>query len=322
MRKMLAAFCFFAACSAALAQDARPPDSATTPQWTEAEIETIQASTRPGPAVWRVTKGDSEVWILATVGPLPKNFSWNKDYVADLFDGARAVITPPGIGVGVGDGVWLLINYGNRLSLPRGQALEATLEAPMRARFAALRATLGKDEERYRTDSPFRAAIRLSQDFRDKAQLTGDNGIYRLARDKKVPMKPAAEQSSGYDVIRDILTLPTDRQRVCLGQMIEDITYQSTHAQAAARAWAIGDIRTVKANLDDRPGILDCIATAVGSLGAVRAKAAAAEAAAIEAALSQKGKTIALMDMRELLRKGGVLEQLEARHLTIEGPAE
>ena len=180
MRKMLAAFCFFAACSAALAQDARPPDSATTPQWTEAEIETIQASTRPGPAVWRVTKGDSEVWILATVGPLPKNFSWNKDYVADLFDGARAVITPPGIGVGVGDGVWLLINYGNRLSLPRGQALEATLEAPMRARFADLRATLGKDEERYRTDSPFRAAIRLSQDFRDKAQLTGDNGIYEI----------------------------------------------------------------------------------------------------------------------------------------------
>ena len=317
---LLAASC--AVLGGAAAQPAPQAPDPASPQWTEAEIETIQATTKPGPAVWRVSKGDSEVWILGTVGPLPKNFSWNKDYVADLLDGAKAVITPPGVGIGIGDAAWLLISYGNRLSLPLGQALETTMDAPMRARFVALRTSLGKDEERYRTDSPFRAAIRLSTDFRDKMQLTGDDGIFRLARDKKVPVKPAAENTSGYDVVRDVLTLPTDKQRICLGQMIDDINYLSSHAETAARAWAIGDIRTLKANLDDRPDILDCVATAVGSLGAVRAKAAAAEAAGIEAALNQKGKNIAFINMRELLRKGGVLEQLEARHLTIEGPAE
>ena len=319
MRKWLALACIFVV-TGAVAQPAPPSDPA--PQW--AEIETVQASTRPGPAVWRISKGDAEVWILATVGPLPKDFSWNTDYVGELLDGAKAVLTPPGFGVGIGDGVWLLINYGNRLSLPRGQALEATLDAPMRARFVALRTRLGQDEDRYRTDSPLRASLRLFTDFRNKAQLTGDawGRIRKLADARDVPMKPIAKSDDGYDAIRDLLTLSTDKQRVCLGQAVDDVDYLSGHAETAARAWAIGDVRTVKANLDDRLDPMDCMSAAVSSLAAIRAKASATEVAGIEAALGQNGKTIALIGMGDLLRKDGVLEQLEARHLTIEGPAE
>ena len=321
MRKLLAPVCFFATCSAALAQDVPAPDPA--PQWTT-EIETVHATTRPGPAVWRIAKGDSEVWILATVGPLPKDFTWNTDYVGELLDGANAVLTPPGFGVGLGDGLWLLLNYGNRLSLPRGEALEATLDVPMRARFVALRTRLGQNEDRYRTDSPFRAAIRLFTDFRNKAQMTGDawGAINRLAHDRHVKMKPAGENSSAYDAIRDVLTLPTDRQRVCLGQAVEDLDYLSVHAETAAKAWAVGNIRAVKANLADGLDPMECISAAVSSLATIRARATAAEVDGIVGALNQKGKTVALLGMGDLLRKGGVLEQLQARGLTIEGPPE
>jgi hypothetical protein len=44
--------------------------------------------------------------------------------------------------------------------------------------------------------------------------------------------------------------------------------------------------------------------------------------AAINAALDKPGKTIAVIDIGPLLRKNGVLERLEALHITIEGPAE
>jgi hypothetical protein len=318
MRRWLAVLLCVLAVLPAAAQPAPEP----VPEWTE--IETIHADARPGPAVWHVTRGDAEVWIIPTVGPQPKDMAWNTQYVSELLDGAKAVITPPGAGVGLADGVWLLINYGNRLSLPRGQALEATLDAPMRARFVALRTTLGKDEDRYRTDSPFRAALRLFTDFRDKTQLTGDawGRIAKLADTKDVPMKVAGKRDSAYDAVRDVLTLPLDQQRVCLGQAVADLDYLSVHAEPAARAWAVGDIRTVKANLNDRPGILDCMSAAVGSLAQIRARSTAAEVASIDDALNQKGKTIAVLDMRELLRKGGVLERLQAKGLTIEGPPE
>jgi uncharacterized protein YbaP (TraB family) len=314
MRKLLA--CVFACLPlSVLAQPADP-----VPVWTE--IETIQTQARPGPAVWRVTRGESEVWILGTVASLPKTLDWNRQYVSELIDGAKVVLTPPGAAVGIGDGVWLLITYGNRLSLPRGQALEALMTPELRARFVALRTSLGRDESRYRTDSPFRAGIRLVNDFLDKRGLTGRPGIADIADDKDVPVRPAGKGDSAYDAIKEVLTLPVDKQMVCLDQMVDEIDYQSRHAESAARAWAIGDIRAIKANLSDRPDLMDCIGAMAGTMAALRARNSAATAQAIETALTQKGKTILMLGTRELLRKDGVLERLEKRGLTIEGPRE
>jgi uncharacterized protein YbaP (TraB family) len=269
-----------------------------------------------------VTRGDSEVWILGTVGTLPKNFDWNRQYVAELIDGAKAVLTPPGASIGMGDAAWLLISYGGRLSLPRGQSLEGLMTPELRARFVALRTSLGRDEDRYRTDSPVRAALRLSVDFRDKHGFGGRDGIGKIAGDKDVPMKPAGKESSAYEAIREVLTLPVDKQLTCMGLVLDDLDYQARHAEAAARAWAVGDVRAIKANLSDRPDLFSCVAAMTTSLGAIRERGSAAIVDAIEAALASKGKTIAMLDMRELLRKDGVLERLEKRGLAIEGPRE
>jgi uncharacterized protein YbaP (TraB family) len=318
MRKLLA--CVVACLPfTAFAQAADPaPAPTSSPEW--AEFETVHADAHAGPAVWRVARGEAEVWMLGTIGALPEKLDWNKTYVSELIDGARVMLRPAGASVGIGDGVWLLINYGNRLSLPRGQALEALMTPELRARFVALRTSLGQVENRYRTDSPFRAGIRIAADFRDKHRLRGQPGFADIADDKDVPVRPAGKQESAYDAIREILTLPVDKQMVCLDQMVAELDYQSRHAESAARAWAVGDIRATKANLSDRPDLMDCIGSMAGTLAALRARNSAATVQAIETALTQKGKTILLVDMRELLRKDGVLERLEKRGLIIEGP--
>ena len=320
MRKLLACAVVYLPFTA-FAQAPNPaPAPDPLPEW--AEFETVHTEVRPGPAVWHVTRGDSEVWILGTIGALPKNLTWNKEYASELIDGARVVLRPAGASVGIGDGIWLLINYGNRLSLPRGQALEALMPPELRARFIALRTSLGRNEDRYRTDSPFRAGIRIAADFRDKHGLRGQLGIDDIADDKDVPVRPAGKQESAYDAIREVLTLPVDKQMVCLGQMVDELDYQSRHAESAAHAWAVGDIRAIKANLSDRPDLMDCIGAMAETLAGLRARNSATTVQAIETALTQKGKTILLVDMRELLRKDGVLKRLEKRGLTIEGPRE
>jgi uncharacterized protein YbaP (TraB family) len=316
MRKLLA--CVVACLPITAAAQPNAPDPA--PEW--AEFETVHADAHAGPAVWRVARGESEVWMLGTIGALPEKLDWNKTYVSELIDGAKVVLRPAGASVGIGDGVWLLINYGNRLSLPRGQALEALMTPQLRGRFIALRTSLGKDENRYRTDSPFRAGIRIAADFRDKHRMRGQAGFTDIADDKDVPVRPAGKQESAYDAIREVLTLPVDKQMVCLGQMVDELDYQSRHAESAARAWAVGDIRAIKANLSDRPDLMDCIGAVAGTMAALRERNSVSTVQAIEAALTQKGKTVLLVDMRELLRKGGVLERLEKRGHTIEGPQE
>src|SRR5579859_5099393 len=66
--------------------------------WAAPEIVEVQAA--PGPAVWHLTRGDSEVWILGTVGSMPDGLKWNKDYLAELLDGARAIVMPPRPSIG------------------------------------------------------------------------------------------------------------------------------------------------------------------------------------------------------------------------------
>src|SRR6185437_4842021 len=145
---------------------AQPAEQKPAENWGAPEIVEVQAA--PGPAVWHLTRGDSEVWILGTVGAMPDGLAWNKNYLAELLDGAHAILMPPRPSIGVFEGAWFLLTNGSKFSLPRGQSLEPSLSPDLRARFVALREKLGEDEGRYRTDTPLRAALRLFQDLGDK----------------------------------------------------------------------------------------------------------------------------------------------------------
>jgi len=290
---------------------------------TDIPHETVEVKAAPGPAVWHLTRGDSEVWILGTIGTLPRDLEWNKAYLSDLLEGARAIVMPPRPSIGILEGAWFLIVNGSKLSLPRGQALEAILSDDLRARFIATRTRLDESDSHYRTDTPIRAAIRLQQDFRDKVKLSGrepNSTIASLARSKRVASAPIA-RIEVLDAARDVLRLNIAQQSVCLGQSVEDVDHQSVHADIAARAWAIGDIKTVKAHYaESRLG--DCVIAAVNSIGNIAEKNVADYIGAVDAALNQPGKTIVVIDMGTLLRANGVLARLAARKIAIEGPAE
>jgi len=313
------ALCFVALPLAAFAQQPAP----TNPVEIWGTPEVVEGQAAPGPAVWHLTRGDSEVWILGTVGGMPDGLKWNKEYLAELLDGAHAILLPPRPSVGVFEGAWFLLNNGSKLSLPRGQSLEATLSPELRERFVATRERLDQKESRYRTDTPLRAALRLFQDLQDKLDLTRDeprDTIASLARSKRVPSKPIARYEV-LDAAEDVLKLNLEQQRVCLAQSVDDIDRQFAHAVPAAEAWAIGDIRNVKANYAESR-LADCVIAAVHSVAGINERNVADYTAAIDAALRVPGKSIAVIDIGPLLRRGGVLERLEALHVAIEGPAE
>ena len=284
--------------------------------WGAPEIVEVEAP--PGPAVWHLTRGDSEVWILGTVGAMPDGLKWNKDYLAELLDGARAILMPPRPSIGLFEGAWFLLTNGSKFSLPRGQSLEATLPADIESRFAALRERLGKDAEHYRTDTPLRAALRIQEDLAGKLDLTRDeplDTIRRLARDKHVPTAPVAKYEV-LDAARDVLKLTPAQQQVCLGQSVEDANWDLSHASAAADAWAVGESQLRRVHL------ADCVIAAVHSVADISERDVADYTAAINDALGKAGKTVAVIDIGPLLRKNGVVERLEALHVTVEGPAE
>jgi len=288
-----------------------------------AEIESVEVRERPGPALWHLTRGDSEVWVLGMTGAMPEDMDWNKEYVSELLDGARTILMPPKADIALTDIAWFLIWHGSELSLPRGRTLEESLPADLRARFVAVRDKVSDDSDDYRTDIPIRAAMRLQQDVRDKADLSfrePRRTVENLAARKRIPVSPVT-RFEAMDAVREVLKLSPAQQHACLAQALEDVNWALGHADTAARAWAVGDIKTVKAHYSEwRLG--NCVIGAVQKFSDIDGRNIAEYVSAIDAALNKPGKTIVVIHMGPLLRKNGVLERLQARGIAIEGPAE
>jgi hypothetical protein len=302
----------------ALAFDAQ---AQVLPEW--AQVEAVEVRERPGPAVWHLTRGNSEVWLLGLAGALPRDLDWNKQYLSELLDGARAILMPPKADIALTDIAWFLIRHGGELNLPRGQSLEDGLPEDLRARFIVARDRVGGDASDYRTDIAIRAAMRLQQDLREKLDFSFREPratIENLAYRKRIKNDPVT-RFEAMDAIREVLTLTPQQQRSCLAQAVEDVNWALGHADRSARAWAVGDIRTVKANYSEwRLGT--CIMAAVQKFSDIDGRNVSEYVSAIDAALDKPGKTIVVINMGPLLRKNGVLERLTAKHITIEAPAE
>src|SRR5205814_10497510 len=105
----------------------------------------------------------------------------------------------------------------------------------------------------------------------------------------------------------------------CLKAALDDVESQAVHAVPAAEAWAIGDLDGVKANYSETR-FESCIQS-MPSFAALFDRAVRDSAAAANAALRRKGKTVMLVSMGELLRKGGLLDRLRAQGLAIDPPS-
>jgi uncharacterized protein YbaP (TraB family) len=319
MRKLLACFCLLA--TAAAAQDAPPVLDPVVPEW--AEIETVHSTAAPGPALWHVTKGESEVWILGMIGTVPKGITWNQQPLAEVMKGSRAMIVGQAADIDLLDISWFLVTHCcSFFRLDRGK-LDDFLPEPTRLKLAAMRETVGGDARLYQGDQPLGAANRLGGAYAKKYDFQGDSpmtAVRKLARDNKVPVQPTS-RFDPMTIVKEAFKLTPEQQRPCLEANMEDIERRVTHFHPMGEAWAVGDIRGIKENFAESR-MQQCLAAAVHAFGALQQNLVPGYVAAITASLDKPGKSFAVIDLAPLLRKGGVLEQLEGHGFIIEGPPE
>ncbi|HEY0107561.1 MAG TPA: TraB/GumN family protein [Rhizomicrobium sp.] len=300
--------------AAAFAADAPPVQD-----WSNVETVVVTAKA-PGPALWHVAKGASEVWILPTVSPVPKDFSWDSAELARLIKGANAVLLPPRGEVGMFEGLWFFMTDLDSVEQPDGTTLESTLPAPLKARFVAARSGIDEAADRYDKFLGGVAALMLESDYWSFAKLA-PNGtektVESLASHAGVRARAVAVYPA-MNIVRDVPKMSAEAHRVCIDDALQDIATMSQHAAAAAAAWAVGDIDGVKAHYAEIK--LDACLAQNNAYAAMRETANRDMTAAILAALDKPGKTVAVMPMGFFLRKGGVLERLEAAGLTVSGP--
>ena len=311
MKKLLIAVLAAAATALPAAGQAPPAD----PDETLVEEFVVQGRL-PGPAWWRVSDGDTTVYVLGVPSAFPKGLDWNTVVLERRLQGASQIVLPFNeIKIGIAD------VPGSLLGLPgiRTRNMEAELSAPIRARFLRARTALGKDEKTYAKWKPFVAALMLVGHFRDSEKMTAaDPGktIRRMAEARGV--KVVMKSYSAGPLVRSVARISPAAGQACVADALTEVEAGAARVRIAGEGWAEGDVRTA---LSQERGFERCLAAVPGA-EAFNARFKADQAGAIARALKTPGHAVAVVQLRPLLAQDGVLARLRAQGFRVLDPGQ
>ena len=272
--------------------------------------EVLVVGRPPGPALWRVRKGDAELVIIGGLSPLPHLQQWNAVRVRAALTGAKALLVAP-IRIGAFEGAILALRSG-AIRLPGGQPLDARLPQPLRARFEAATRTAGQTPAHYARLRPAAAGAFLVSDFRRTAGFSSakpGSTLERMAKAQGVPVRTLPGLSLA-PFINSLLGLPEAQQLACLNAAVDEIDEERARARAASQAWADGKLAQVQANWST--ALLEGCALPNARVQALLEQGTETATRDMEAMLRSPGRTVALVDLHFLLRANGLLDRLEA----------
>jgi len=279
--------------------------------------ELVVVARDKGPAWWTVSNGTSTVYVLGVPSIAPKHMQWDRSVFERRLKGANVVILPfQDVHVRFTNALGAAWNY---LRLRSGTPFEETLDAGSRAAFVEARNRVGQPAKRYATKNPLAAALLLITDYRDRCNLTNTDPltlIKGLSQEAHVPI-----WQKSYDIapqLGRIIRTPEASGRACLDAVIAQVRAGPEVTLAAAKAWADGD---VPAALENERTYERCIAVVPGA-AAFDAQVKANQVSEIEQALKTPGHAIAVVQLRPLLSRGGVLDRLRTAGFEVKTPGE
>ena len=315
---------------AATSARAQQPPAAGSAREPAAPVEEIVVEGRhEGPRMWTVRRGDHTLWILGTTAPLPKRMVWQPDAVREVLRHTDEVVPAwPRYGIGANPvtALRVYIEWRHLQKPPDHMALRQALPPLLYSRVEALKARYAPRDNRLEQMRPMLAARELLTRVFDAAGLATRNEVQdevlSLARTEGVRIRQdRLKIEDPVDVLKDVNAAPLAGEIACLDSVVTLLETDLAPMQARARAWALGDVDTLRKlpHVDDRTA---CIA-AVSTSERVRTLIARAQndwLVAVEAGLERNRGTLAVQSMDRLLGDEGALAALKARGYSVEGP--
>jgi hypothetical protein len=295
--------------------------------------EVLVIGRHPGPGMWRVSRGGHDLWILATLEPLPKGLLWDAAEVEQRIAHSAAVLEPPRVDAHIGffRGLTLLPSLLRAKRSPDGRTLEQAVPHDLYMRWLALRVKyLGNSsDEQLR---PMLAALDLFLHALDRTGLTNDTAIWKrveqIAHQNRVPLESVVLdlkiQGAG-DYVRDLTQIPSESELACLRSTIEHLENDLPAMRERANLWSLGNVERLQPLLDTGEPVacfdaLLSVPQFKEEYGAASKALDALWLAKAEEALRDHSSTVAVVSIEKLLASGGWLDHLRALGYEIEAP--
>lgn len=287
------------------------------PEATVVEALVVSAKLR-GPAWWRISDADTTVYILGTPGATPKGMAWDASVADQRLNGAFALLTPPTLRAGLTDIPALLRLRGKMKDDGDWASAEPALAARVQRAWSAVEP---KDPDGWRDWKPLALGGLIASKTNRKAELEyGQVGrrIEKLARKHRVKTR-AAETYKVMPLIKTVARQADDvAGLVCLTETLDTVEQGQDRYRLAAQAWAEGRVRAALS----APRSADRCQYLLPGVAEMSQRLANAEVEALANLLKTPGHAVAIYPIRSLVAKGGVLDQLRARGITVKTPAE
>jgi hypothetical protein len=328
----------------ALPSHAQPTAQAPAQTGAEPKVDEIMVvGEQPGPGMWKVTKGNNVMWVIATHTPVPQKMKWRAKGIQEVVATAQEVLEQPGVTVstkqiGLFRAITLIPSAMEARKNPDGARLKDLIPPETYARWLVLRDKYiwenntddeSQDIERWR---PMFAALHLYGEAIKKNGMTQSSPVWgtvnEAAKRNKVKVTAVTIEPTINDPRGALRELNKTRLKDvdCFTKTIDRIEAELGVMRKRANAWATGDVEVLR-NLpwqDQRDACNNAIREAafVQKLGVqdIAAQQEAAWLAQVDKSMSANAVTVAVLSMSNALSKTNYLGKLKARGYTVLEP--
>lgn len=193
-----------------------------------------------GPALWRVTDADSEIFLFGTVHVLPRDVDWRTARVRAAFDEAETVVFEADV---QSDPAALQALVRQLGALPPGDTLSAQLDVETRARLSHVSAQVGVPEAGLQTLRPWLVALQLTLAAAVREGGDPSAGVESvLTAEARAAGKRIVFLETSESQVRALAGLSPEAQRAFLDASLTEIEDGKSSLQPLYRAWLRGDL--------------------------------------------------------------------------------
>ena len=307
---------------------------APVPETVAAQI--LVSGKRPGPGLWKVSKGDHVMWVFGLYSPLPQKMEWDAARVERLVAQSQEVLAPPGVSVGTNSFFGTLAALPAMIGMkknPDGATLHDMLPADVYGRWQVLKGKyIGNDDdiERYR---PIFAADELMEAGLKKTGLTKSfevrKQIEKIAKKNDVKLTNASVSISIDNPRRALKEFKQSQMEdtACFVKTLDRFESDIDAMRARGNAWANGNIAEIR-NLDYAEREDACNSAVFNGSFArnnpqmqnLPERRRTAWLKAVDSALEKNKSTFAMLAMGDILGPKSYLALLQEKGYTVESP--
>jgi TraB family protein len=307
LMRAVVALCFLLFGCAAAAQD---------PSSSDPETVLVQGE-RPGPGLWKITRGDHVLYLLGTHSPLPVFMTWRSEQVETAISEANEVLGIYAVSLKVPD----------EMQRVARRPLKSLLPSHSYKQWRQLKQKYVGEQMPTEELLPAEAALLLQSSAYRRAGLVDSQDtwrtVYKLARDYKVPIH---RMDYELDLALDKPNKAHARAGVTyLEQTMQRLDSDIKQALARANAWAEGDVEQLRSLAEADASYASLLARSWPYLTKEQSESAAQQAenrlvTELDRALRRNQTTFAGLPIYLLFKSDGPLAAMRTLGCTVDEP--